>query len=63
MKSVALFLVADAACITCAVFAGLIALKGLDGWLWFLGAAVLLTASVKSTRSTDCECGKEKRDA
>jgi len=44
-------LVMEATSIVCAVFAGLLALNGLDGWGWFLGIAVLsAVSSVKSEK-------------
>lgn len=36
------FVVANLGCLGCVLFAGVLALKGLDGWGWFLLVAVLI---------------------
>jgi hypothetical protein len=45
MKDLLSLLILEACAIVCAVFAGLLAYAGKDGWGWFLGMALLTTVS------------------
>jgi len=49
MKDIFLALVVFSVPITCAVFAGLLALQSKEGWGWFLLAALLIGGSIKIT--------------
>lgn len=49
MKDILLVLTAFSVPIACTVFAGLLALRGRNGWGWFLLVALLVCGSVKIT--------------
>lgn len=48
MKTVAIWLIAEAASIICATGAVWLAVIGRDGWGWFLVAAIMLAVSGSS---------------
>jgi len=55
MKTALLLMVVLSTPIICAVFARLLALRGLDGWGWFLVIALLTTGTTVYSRDDDDE--------